>query len=91
MHAILDTATDGVAVVDADGRILSLNRSGEALFGCDGAEVAGQHINALIDKDSQAIVADYFAGVKAGASPACSMTGARFQRARARAAPFLFS
>jgi len=30
---ILDTATDGVVVIDRDGRILSANRSAEALFG----------------------------------------------------------
>ncbi len=66
LHAILDTATDGVAVVDSQGRILSLNRSGQALFGCDGADVAGRHLNTLVDRESQAVVADYFDGVKAG-------------------------
>ena len=33
LHAILDTATDGVAVIDDGGRILSLNRSAQAVFG----------------------------------------------------------
>ncbi len=37
LEAILDTASDGVVVVDADGRIGKLNRSAEALFGIDGA------------------------------------------------------
>jgi len=66
LHAILDTATDGVAVLDADGRILSLNRSGEALFGFDQNEVAGEPFSALVAKESQEAVAAYFDGVKSG-------------------------
>jgi len=42
LSAILDTATDGVAVLDRQGLILTLNRSGEALFGYDQNEVAGK-------------------------------------------------
>ena len=45
LAAILDTATDGVVVLDAQGRILTLNRSGEALFGVDQAEVAGESLH----------------------------------------------
>ncbi len=66
MHAILDTATDGVAVLDAEGRILSLNRSGEALFGYDQNEVAGEHFSTLVSRESQDVVASYFDGVKSG-------------------------
>ncbi|HMN72118.1 MAG TPA: histidine kinase dimerization/phospho-acceptor domain-containing protein [Rhodoblastus sp.] len=66
LHAILDTATDGVAVLDADGRILSLNRSGEALFGCDQNQVAGEFFSTLVAKESQEAVAAYFEGVKSG-------------------------
>jgi PAS domain S-box-containing protein len=35
LKSILDTATDGVIVLDGDGNILSANRSAEALFNCD--------------------------------------------------------
>ena len=42
LRAILETATDGVAVFDAEGNVLSLNRSGEALFGCDRTQVIGK-------------------------------------------------
>jgi len=66
LHAILDTATDGVAVLDADGRILSLNRSGEALFGFDQNEVAGEPLSILVARESQDAVAAYFDGVKSG-------------------------
>ena len=66
LHAILDTATDGVAVLDAEGRILSLNRSGEALFGLDQNEVAGEPFAILVAKESQEAAAAYFDGVKSG-------------------------
>ena len=66
LSAILDTATDGVAVLDQDGRILSLNRSGEALFGYDQNEVAGAYFTVLIAPASRPLAVDYFDGLKAG-------------------------
>ncbi len=64
LNAILDTATDGLAVLDSQGRILTLNRSGEALFGYDQNEVAGQPLSTLIAADSEAKVKEYFEGLK---------------------------
>ena len=64
LSAILDTATDGVAVLDRQGLILTLNRSGEALFGYDQNEVAGRLFINLMAPDSRALVADYFEGLK---------------------------
>ena len=45
--AILDTATDGVVVLDDEGRILSLNRSAQALFGYEENEIAGEGFSTL--------------------------------------------
>src|SRR5262249_55023018 len=39
LESILETATDGVVVVDRDGIILSSNRSAEALFGQESHEI----------------------------------------------------
>jgi PAS domain S-box-containing protein len=64
LSAILDTATDGVAVLDRQGLILTLNRSGEALFGYDQNEVAGKPFINLIAPESRALVTDYFEGLK---------------------------
>ena len=64
LHAILDTATDGVAILDENGRILSLNRSAEALFGLDQNEVAGEPFTVLIANDQQHQARDYFDGIK---------------------------
>src|SRR3984893_14802996 len=64
LSAILDTAMDGIAVLDSQGRILSLNRSGEALFGYDQNEVAGEHFASLIAPESRALANAYFDGLK---------------------------
>jgi PAS domain S-box-containing protein len=64
LTAILDTAMDGVAVLDAQGRIKALNRSGEALFGFDKAEVAGEAFTILIAPESRARAESYFEGLK---------------------------
>ncbi|HET6377755.1 MAG TPA: PAS domain-containing sensor histidine kinase [Methylocella sp.] len=66
LSAILDTAMDGVAVLDSQGRILSLNRSGEALFGYDRDEVSGQAFTCLFAAESRASALDYFNGLKSG-------------------------
>lgn len=65
LNAILDIATDGVAVIDQEGRILSLNRSGEALFGYNQNEVAGALFTSLIAPASRPLAMDYFEGIKA--------------------------
>jgi len=64
LSAILDTAVDGVAVLDSQGRILSLNRSCEALFGYDQNEVAGKHFTSLIAPESRALANAYLEGLK---------------------------
>ncbi|MDJ1157946.1 PAS domain S-box protein [Chelatococcus sp. SYSU_G07232] len=63
---ILDTATDGVIVLDERGRIVSLNRSAEALFGYDEKEVAGEAFTLLLAPESHAVAFDYLEGLKAG-------------------------
>jgi PAS domain S-box-containing protein len=65
LRAILDTATDGVIVIDEAGRVLSLNRAGEALFGYDQNEVAGETFITLFAPDSHALALDYLEGLKA--------------------------
>jgi PAS domain S-box-containing protein len=64
LSAIVDTAMDGIAVLDSQGLILRLNRSGEALFGCDQNEVAGAHFTSLIAPESRALANAYFEGLK---------------------------
>ena len=64
LHTILDTATDGIVLIDAYGAILSLNRSAEALFGYEQSDLTGQPFTALMAKESHATVVGYLDSLK---------------------------
>ncbi len=66
LTAILDTATDGIALIDAQGRILALNRSAEALFGYDQGVVQNEPFTILLASESQAKARQYFEGLQSG-------------------------
>lgn len=59
LRAILDTATDGVVLLDHQGRIRSLNRSAQALFGYDDAEMVGEPFHMLFAIESRPAANDY--------------------------------
>ena len=55
LRSILDTATDGVVLLDREGRIISVNRSAEALFGDQSRELSGLPFAGLFAPESQRI------------------------------------
>jgi PAS domain S-box-containing protein len=57
--AILDTATDGVLVLDRAGRVLSANRSAEALFGYEPAQFTEMSLGDLFAPESKRSVLEY--------------------------------
>jgi len=61
LKSILDTATDGVLVLDRAGRVLSANRSAEALFGYEHSEIAELPFGDLFAPESRRSVLDYLA------------------------------
>ena len=63
-RAILDTATDGVIVLDRGGSIVSANRSAEALFGFDARELAGRPFLELFAPESVDLAASYLDSVR---------------------------
>ena len=63
LHSILETATDGVIVLDTEGRIRSMNRSASALFNFDDNETQGKPFAMLFAHESQKSVQDYLAGL----------------------------
>ena len=65
LAAILDTATDGVIVVDRAGRIGSMNRAGEALFGIDASLYIGRPFTDLLADESHRPALDYLDGLAA--------------------------
>ncbi len=63
LQSILETATDGVVVVGAEGEIRSLNRSASALFNYDDGEIRGKPFAMLFAHESQKAVLDYLSGL----------------------------
>jgi PAS domain S-box-containing protein len=63
LRSILETATDGVVVLDVDGRIRSMNRSAGALFNFEDAETLGKPFAMLFAHESQKAVQDYLNGL----------------------------
>ncbi len=67
LKSILDTATDGVLVLDRAGRVLSANRSAEALFGYEAADIADLSFGDLFAPESRRGVLDYLDRLASGA------------------------
>jgi len=63
LRSILDTATDGVALLDREGRVLGMNRSAEALFGFDSAEIESRNFTTLFAPESHRAAMDYLDGL----------------------------
>jgi PAS domain S-box-containing protein len=53
LRSILDTAADGVVLLDREGRVISINRSAEALFGYQSRELSGLPFAGLFAPESQ--------------------------------------
>jgi PAS domain S-box-containing protein len=64
LAAILDTTAEGILMFDAEGNVSSVNRSAEALFGYDGAELVQRNLADLFAPESQHGVFEYLASVK---------------------------
>jgi PAS domain S-box-containing protein len=59
LKAILDTATDGVLVLDRAGRVLSANRSAQALFGYEAAQFTELSFGDLFAPESRRSMLDH--------------------------------
>ena len=64
LNSILDTATDGVVLVDRAGLILSSNRSAEALFGYESRELVGRSLFDLFAPESLDTASEYLEGLR---------------------------
>jgi PAS domain S-box-containing protein len=63
LRAILETATDGVVVIDAGGDIRSMNGAASALFNYDTTEAAGKPFVMLFAHESQRAIVNYLGGL----------------------------
>ena len=64
LAAILDTTAERILMFDAEGNINSCNRSAEALFGYDGAELVQRNLTDLFAPESAPAVRDYLQRVE---------------------------
>lgn len=64
MSTILDTATDGIVLIGEDCRIRSINRSAEALFGFESANIEEKPFTTLFAVESHRAAQDYLAGLQ---------------------------
>jgi PAS domain S-box-containing protein len=64
LGAILDATAEGVLLFDAGGNIHACNRSAEALFGYDGAELVRRNLIELLASESSRLVLDYLDSVR---------------------------
>jgi PAS domain S-box-containing protein len=64
LGAILDTTAEGIVMFDAAGNINLCNRSAEALFGYDGAELVRHNLTELFAPESQRVVKDYLESIR---------------------------
>jgi PAS domain S-box-containing protein len=78
LTTILETASDGVLVLDGDGRILTANAAAEALFGRDLTALTAASFAELIAPESQPAALDYLSEMRRpGAAPkkGCEVIG----------------
>jgi PAS domain S-box-containing protein len=83
LGAILDTTAEGIVMFDAEGNVNSCNRSAEALFGYDGAELVQRNLAELFAPESQRVVRDYLESIK-GTGVASLLEGGRDVLGRVR-------
>ncbi|MCB1493623.1 MAG: PAS domain S-box protein, partial [Rhodobiaceae bacterium] len=81
LNTIIDTATDGIVVINANGTINRLNAGAESLFGYTNAEIAGKSFVSLFTADSRVEAEGYLAdlsenGVASLLNDGREMTGA---------------
>ena len=65
--AIVETAADGVALLNAEGAILGLNRAAENLFGQGRDSAVGQHFTLLLAPQTHKPALEAFVRLKGGA------------------------
>ncbi|WP_349359476.1 ATP-binding protein [Stappia sp.] len=63
MDAVLETATDGVLILDEAAGIVKVNRSAEALFNASRDDMVGEDLTSFLAPESHRDARDYFDGL----------------------------
>jgi PAS domain S-box-containing protein len=75
LRAVLDTATDGILLIDGSQRVLSTNHSAQSLFAMEEAEFADVTFGVLFTPESKAPVLEYLDRIAQGGSAALMNQG----------------
>ncbi|MEF2073377.1 ATP-binding protein [Consotaella aegiceratis] len=70
LQAVLNTATDGVVMLDHDGNIRGMNGAAQAIFATDPTICAGRPLSTLLAHESQRTAFDYLEMLKDDGLPA---------------------
>ncbi len=84
LRSILDTATDGVVMLDRAGQVRSASRSAEALFGYEAGEFAGKSLFDLLAPESHDLAAAYLDSLRDDGAVASMLNGGREIMGRVR-------
>ncbi|MCM2502077.1 ATP-binding protein [Aureimonas altamirensis] len=87
LRAVLDTATDGILMLEDDGTLRAMNGSAEALFGLSAARCRGYPFTDLIAEDSRAAATAYLAALRDGGMQSILNDGREVLGKVARGAP----
>jgi PAS domain S-box-containing protein len=63
LRTIIDTATDGVVIIDNDGAVRSVSKPAEALFGYNADDITGKPFTSLFAIESQRPAREYLDGL----------------------------
>ncbi|VAW15039.1 hypothetical protein MNBD_ALPHA09-812 [hydrothermal vent metagenome] len=63
LRAVINTAADGIATIDAQGRVVTLNASAEAIFGVEASTAAGRKFDELFEPQSAGTIKTYIASI----------------------------
>ena len=86
LRAVVDTAVDGIIVINAEGIVQMFNQACERIFGYPAEEVIGQNVKmlmpAVLSRKHDDYLAHYLApaSARSSASAARSSAGARTER-----------
>lgn len=89
LRAIINTAADGIATIDGDGNVVTLNASAEAIFGLEAVRAVGRKFSDLFAPESTRTIEAYLQSAASSESTRLHREGheARLRRADGSEAP----
>lgn len=87
-RAVLESAVDGITVIEPTGHIRSCNPAAERMFGWSSDELVGKHVALLLPEPHRPALASYLQSVRDGGDPKAVAGGRRLEGLRRDGARF---